>query len=294
MSSKVKNSGKKNYGYLGPPGTFSEMAALKYTDSCDKIIPYKTIREVVEKVNKGEIKRGIIPLENSQEGSVNVSLDLLLNKSNLKIIGEVIIPIEHYLMAPPDIKLKDIEEIYSHPQAIAQSRDFIYQHLPEVNINFTDSTALAADKVVNNGKKAMIGSRRVNELYNLEILAENVEGNLENYTRFIVIALKEDKISFDNNLKNDDYKTSIVCTPQINRPGILHEILGEFANRSIDLTRIESRPTKKKLGEYLFYIDLEGKDESAEISDALNKVKKKCRVFKILGSYPQDKNRKET
>ncbi|MFW5787910.1 MAG: prephenate dehydratase domain-containing protein, partial [Halanaerobiales bacterium] len=101
MSSKVKNSGKKNYGYLGPPGTFSEMAALKYTDSCDKIIPYKTIREVVEKVNKGEIKRGIIPLENSQEGSVNVSLDLLLNKSNLKIIGEVIIPIEHYLMAPP-------------------------------------------------------------------------------------------------------------------------------------------------------------------------------------------------
>ena len=285
---------QQKYGYLGPPGTFSEMAVLKYSKACDKIIPYDTIREVVEKVNRGEISRGVIPLENSQEGSVNLSQDLLLDKSNLKIIGEVIIPIEHYLMAPPGVNMKEIEEIYSHPQALAQSRDFIHEKLSGVKLKSTESTASAAAKIKDKKGKAMIGSRRITDLNNFNILAENVEGDLENYTRFMVIALKEEKIEYSQDLSEEDFKTSLVCTPEINRPGILHEILGEFASRNIDLTRIESRPTKKKLGEYIFYIDLAGKASSSEVNQALREVREKCRIFKVLGCYPIDKtNRKE-
>ena len=279
---------KKSYGYLGPPGTFSEMSALKYSRACDKIIPYQTIREVVEKVSEGEIQRGIIPLENSQEGSVNLSLDLLLNKSDLKIIGEVIIPIEHYLLVPSDLEMEDIREIYSHPQAIAQTRDFIYKHLPEVDLNYTDSTASAAELILDSDHKAMIGSKRINELYDLKVLAQNIEGELENQTRFIIIAPENESDSYNNEISEEIFKTSIVCAPDVNRPGVLYEILGEFANRKIDLTRIESRPTKKRLGQYLFYIDLAGNCNQEQVAQALKKVEKMCRLFKVLGSYPRD------
>jgi len=284
---------RKKYGYLGPEGTFSEMCALKCRSFHDKIIPYETIREVVEKVEEKEIDRGIIPLENSQEGSVNLSLDLLLKKTSLKIIGEVIIPIEHYLMAPSGVSLNDIEEIYSHPQAIAQSRDFINQKLPKVDLNYTDSTASAVKKIFDNGNKAMIGSKRVKEIYDLEALAKNVEGDLENYTRFIIIAREEEKVDFKKDLDDEIYKTSIVCTPEKNRPGILYEILGEFANRNIDLTKIESRPTKKRFGEYLFYMDFTGNYYSSDkINQALAGVKKKSRLFRVLGCYPKEEIKK--
>jgi len=283
----------KKYGYLGPEGTFSEMCALKCRSSCDKIIPYETIRKVVEKVEQKEIERGIIPLENSQEGSVNLSLDLLLKKTSLKIIGEVIIPIEHYLMAPSGISLDDIEEIYSHPQAIAQSRDFINQKLPKVDLNYTDSTASAVEKIFDNGNKAMIGSKRVKEIYNLGVLAKNVEGDLENYTRFIIIAREEEKVDFKKDLDNEIYKTSIVCTPEKNRPGILYDLLGEFANRNIDLTKIESRPTKKQFGEYLFYMDFTGNYYASDkINQALAGVKEKSRLFRVLGCYPKEEIKK--
>ncbi len=264
------------------------MAALKYSSLYDKIYPYKTIREVVEKVIKGTIDRGIIPLENSQEGSVNISLDLLLKKTDLLISGEVIIPIEHFLLASPGVEMKDIKEIYSHPQAIAQSGDFVYNNLPEVELNYTDSTASAAKIVKGSNNKAMIGSRRITEIHNLNILAKNIEGELNNHTRFIVVGQKSD-IKKEKIKKDKNYKTSIICTPEINRPGVLHEILGEFASRNIDLTRIESRPTKKRLGEYLFYIDLEGHQNDPGLSKALKKVKKMSGFFKILGSYPREK-----
>lgn len=280
---------RSKYGYLGPRGTFSEMAIRNYCEKKDETIPFDTIREIVENVENGEIVAGIIPLENSLEGSVNLSMDLLFKKSDIKITSEVILPIEHYLMAPSGVKLKDIKEIFSHRQAIAQSGDYIHNHLPGVKINYTESTAAAAEFIIGSKKKAMIGSRRINELYNFDILAENVEGDLENYTRFVVIRyLKETdnfyRQEFD---RSYDYKTSIICTPEMNRPGVLHEMLGEFANRGIDLTRIESRPTKKRLGEYLFFIDLEGHRKQPKLAKALEEVRKKSGLFKILGSYEQ-------
>ena len=281
---KVKKEEK--CGYLGPRGTFSEMAALKYCDLCDKIIPYKTIREVVENVRKGELEKGIIPLENSQEGSVKISLDLLFSNSGLTIINEVIIPIELYLLAPPGVSMADITDIYSHPQALGQSGDFVYKHLPEAELHYTESTASAAEKVLENGSKAMIGSRRISDIYPLQILAENVEGDLSNHTRFIVVSLKARSEETGNYAPDLDFKTSIICAPEVNRPGVLYQILGEFAGRNIDLTRIESRPTKKKLGEYLFYIDLAGHLAEEKLTVALKQVRKKCGLFKILGSYP--------
>ncbi len=280
---------QKEYGYLGPQGTFSEMCALKYSRACDKINPYDTIQEVVNKIKEQEIDRGIIPLENSQEGSVNISLDLLFNNSSLKIIGEAIIPIEHYLLAPEGVDMEDIEEIYSHPQAIAQSRDFLNQNLAKAKLNYTDSTASAAEIIQGSNNKAMIGSIRVNDIYDFKIIASNIEGELENYTRFIIITDQNEEIKFDKTLPDHKYKTSIVCTPEENRPGILYELLGEFANRNIDLTKIESRPTKKRLGEYLFYIDLEGNYFSSKgINQALKGVKDKSRLFRVLGCYLKD------
>lgn len=277
------------YGYLGPPGTFTEMAVLQYCRQNDEMIPFATIREVVQKIKSGDIDRGIIPLENSLEGSVNLSMDLLFKESALNIIGEIIIPIEHFLLAPAGTKLEDIKEIYSHPQAIAQSGDFIYRYLPEVKINYTESTAGAAEVVGGTENKAMIGSKRITQLYDLNVLAKNIEGDLDNYTRFIVIAGKKEEIEFPEDLSNDSFKTSLICTPEVNRAGVLHEILGEFANRNIDLTRIESRPTKKRLGEYLFFIDLEGRQKHPDLQEALTGVEKKSGFFKILGSYPRGK-----
>ncbi len=286
---------RSKYGYLGPQGTFSEMAVRKYCKREDETIPFDTIREIVKNVKNNEISSGIIPLENSLEGSVNLSMDLLFKESDIKIIAEVILPIEHYLLSPPGVRIKDIEEIFSHRQAIAQSGDYIYSHLPEVKITYTESTAAAAEFVVGSKKKAMIGSRRISELYNLDILAENVEGDLENYTRFVVIGdLKKESGEFKEEIiESYDYKTSIICTPDVNRPGVLHEMLGEFANRGIDLTRIESRPTKKRLGEYLFFIDLEGHRKQPKLAKALDEVRKKSGLFKILGSYEQGNIRKK-
>ncbi|MFW5788230.1 MAG: prephenate dehydratase, partial [Halanaerobiales bacterium] len=253
---------------------------------CDKIIPYKTIREIVKKVHDGEIERGIIPLENSQEGSVNLSLDLLFKKSGIEIIDEVVIPIEQFLLAPPGVEIPDIKEIYSHPQALAQSGDFVHEKMSDADLHYTDSTASAAQKVLDNGVKAMIGSRRIADIYPLEILAENIEGEMKNHTRFIVITTENNAKKTKAYDPKEDYKTSLICAPEVNRPGVLHEILGEFANRNIDLTRIESRPTKQKLGEYLFYIDLAGHCGEEKMQEALDEVAKKCGLFKILGSYP--------
>ncbi|MFW5999326.1 MAG: prephenate dehydratase [Halanaerobiaceae bacterium] len=279
---------KKVYGYLGPPGTYSEMALLKNCGQDCSRRPYNTIREIVKAVKRGEVSSGLLPLENSLEGSVNLSQDLLLQEDGFGITGEVILPIEHCLMASEEMELEDIKEIYSHRQAVAQAGEFIEKKLPGVKITYTESTAAAAGKVAGRKGRAMIGAERISQLYELKILARDIVNGFENYTRFVLIeneniasAVKQK----EENIIAENYKTSLICTPKKNRPGILHEILGEFAGRRIDLTRIESRPTKEKLGEYLFFIDIEGHRETDKISSALEGVREKCGLFKILGSY---------
>ncbi|MFP4660687.1 MAG: prephenate dehydratase [Halanaerobiales bacterium] len=272
------------YGYLGPAGTFSEEAALQYFKSGDKLLPLRSFNQIFEKLQTGEIIRGVIPIENSLEGAVKLCMDLLYSSSYIVVVDEIILPVKHYLMAEPGTELKDIEEIYSISQIIGQTNNFISENLSEAVINYTGSSAQAAQLVQGQPAKAMIGSKRVSEIYGLDILAEEIQDMSNNYTRFFVLANKLD-IRDEFPEMDEEYKTSIICAPEINESGVLYNILAEFKRENINLTRIESRPTKRQLGEYIFYIDLEGHQKNRHVRVALEGIEKKSVFFKILGSY---------
>jgi len=177
------------YGYLGPPGTFSEQAISIY---CRKhggeTKNFSSIRDIVKALINDQIELGLLPLENSLEGSVNLSLDLLYQQPELKLYREIILPISHYLLAPKGVTKADIKEIYSHPQAIAQSGDFLAEEFKEAKIVYTDSTAAAAKKAVKSKNRAAVGSIRLAEIYDLEIIEKNLQGDLPNSTRFVLAA----------------------------------------------------------------------------------------------------------
>ncbi len=270
-----------NIGYLGPPGTFCEMALLKYCRKNDRKLPFSTIEEIAWKTNNDKIDRGILPLENSLAGSVNITHNVLLEMEDIRIVAEIVIPIIHNLMAVTGTEINQVKKILSHPQAIKQSAKFIRNHLSEPDIVYTDSTAKAAEIAKRNKDYAMIGSRLSGKKYGLNILVHNIQDYSDNYTRFIVISHKSRKFK----KQEIEYKTSLICTPEKNTPGVLHDMLAEFAVRKINLSRIESRPTKKKLGEYIFYIDIDGHRKDNQIQEALTGVKSKSGYFKILGSY---------
>ena len=279
------------YGYLGPPGTFSEQAISNYcanyggiTTACD------SIRDIVEAVTADEVDLGLLPLENSLEGSVNLSLDLLYQHSELKLYREIVLPIAQYLLAQPGVNKEEIEEIYSHPQAIAQSGDYLAAEFKEAKIIYTDSTAAAAKKALTARNRAAVGSIRLAEIYELEIMVENLQGDLPNATRFVLAAKKNKDFGTNNHLGRaaaSDFKTSIICAPEVNEAGVLYRMLGKFAKEKIDLTRIESRPSRQRLGEYIFYIDLKGCSSNQHLSSALAEIKEMSSYFRLLGSYPK-------
>ncbi len=279
---------KDVYGYLGPEGTFSEQAALKYFSSEDKLISLRSFNQIFEKLQTGEIVRGVIPIENSLEGAVKLCMDLLYSSSYVVVVDEIILPIKHFLMASPGTSLNKIEEIHSISQIIGQTNSYINDNFPDAVINYTGSSAQAAEIVKGKLGKAMIGSKRISELYGLDILAEDIQDMSNNYTRFFVIANKLDvKDEFPD--MDKEYKTSIICAPEVNEAGVLYNILNEFKREDINLTRIESRPTKRQLGEYVFYIDMDGHQKNRHVRVALEGIEKKSVFFKILGSYVKGK-----
>ncbi|MGM0500975.1 MAG: prephenate dehydratase [Bacillota bacterium] len=267
-------------GYLGPKGTFTEVAAQQYNGSVSEYIPYQDIKTLVEAVVDNEIDKAVVPIENSLQGAVTLTLDLLL-KYDLKIFEEVIIPITHSLLVKEGVDdLKAVGNIISHPQAVAQCRNFI-DHKLNCKIHTTDSTAKAIKKVSNvGGDWAAIGNHHAADYYELKVLEDNIQDNQENWTRFVVLA------NHDSSKTGKD-KTSIICSPCDDHPGALYEILKEFAQRDINLTRIESRPARKMIGDYIFFIDFEGHRKEQTIQDALSKIKKIVAWVKLLGSYPQ-------
>ena len=279
------------YAYLGPPGTFSEQAISNYcnkyggkTRDCD------SIRDIVEAVAADKVDLGLLPLENSLEGSVNLSLDLLYQHPELKLYREIVLPIAQYLLAKPGVEKEDIRKIYSHPQAIAQSGDYLNQHFKDAEIIYTDSTAAAAKKALMAEDRAAVGSIRLSEIYELQIMAKNLQGDLPNATRFVLAAKKDKDFDGNNHLgqsAESDFKTSIICAPEVNEAGVLYEILGKFAKENIDLTRIESRPSRQRLGEYIFYIDLKGSSREEHLNSALEEVENISAYFRLLGSYPK-------
>ncbi len=269
-------------GYLGPPGTFTEEALRRYKElPREEIKEYKTIPEVIKAVGK-EVKQGIVPVENSLEGSVSITLDLLAEDRDLKIIGEVIIPIDHHFLALEGATLEDIQLVYSHSQAVAQCRNFLERHLPEGEVELTYSTAQAAKIVAEKGNKSWgaIGTLRAAELYNLKILKRDIHDYPCNYTRFIVLSPQGDTSPTGKD------KTSLIFGIK-DGPGALYQVLKEFALNQINLTKIESRPSKRNFGDYLFFVDLQGHREKKDIKKALKAVEENTVFLKILGSYPE-------
>ncbi|MBM7556266.1 prephenate dehydratase [Halanaerobacter jeridensis] len=267
-------------GYLGPKGTFTEMAAEEYRGTVAEYIPYCDIKVLVKAVVDEKIDRAVVPIENSLQGAVTLTLDLLL-KYDLKIVDEVIIPITHSLLAADVVTdLDDLDHVVSHPQALAQCRAFIDEHL-NCNVHTADSTADAIKRVAKAGPNwAAIGNYHAADYYDLSVLRNDIQDNEENWTRFVVLA-KEDSP------QTGDDKTSIICSPRDDHPGALYEILKEFAQREINLTRIESRPARKMIGDYIFFIDFEGHRSEENIQLALSNVEEIVAWIKLLGSYPQ-------
>lgn len=272
----------KKVGYLGPEGTFSWEAVLRYLETKTGIpVPYPSFFEIFAAVSRGELDEGIVPLENSCEGPVNMTLDLLASEFQLKIRGEIILPVCQNLLVKSGVAGSDLAGIISHPQPLAQCKDYIRKRYPSVPLTESSSTADAARRVAEMDEPwGAIGSEKAAIAYGLTVLERNINDQIGNATRFIVLGKEEC-------LSQGPAKTSIIVSVT-DRPGALYHILKEFAMRNINLTRIESRPAKKKLGDYLFFIDLYGHSADPAVSDALKAIAGQSAEIKKLGSYPAD------
>lgn len=273
--------------YLGPAGTFSEEAAIAYAHTLEGETDYlalKSIPAVVTALDTGAADVGLLPIENILEGSVTFTLDLLINESeNLQIAGEIVIPIRQYLVARPELKLQDIEVLYAHPQSQGQCRRFIERCLPSVTILDSLSNSAAPNEAMKDTRAAAaIGTLRAAEITGANILAEDIADRRGNVTRFIVLA-KQDKPP------TGDDKTSFCFGYREDRSGVLVETLQQLATSNINMTKLESRPTKEVLGKYIFLVDIEGHREDSQVAETLEKVQSSPNIdiFKIFGSYPR-------
>lgn len=275
-------------GYLGPRGTFTDQAARvffmdKHVSSMPepRLIPYRTIPDVLSDVERGELDYGVVPIENSTEGSVSVTLDALVHEVDVQIVGETVLPIRHHLMARPGIALEEIQAVISHPQALAQCRKNIEKLLPDVPLTAATSTAEAAEQIATSPTPlAAIGTELAAKLYGLEILRSDMQDFDGNETRFI-------KVSKERGQRTGQDKTSIVFAFRTDKPGNLYRALKAFADRNVNLTKLESRPAKRNLGDYIFFVDMEGYVTDPVVSDALSTIQSQCAFFKVLGSYPR-------
>ena len=276
-------AGAGRIAYLGPAGTFTEQALLTQSDySTMDLVERNAIGDVLHAVSTGEVELGFVPIENAIEGSVNITLDALVFDHDLTIQREVVIPIVMCLLAPPGVGLVDIRRVMSIPVATAQCRGYLSATLPGVEQVPASSTAQAARIVAqeSDGATAAIGTSLAGAVHGLEVLAEDIEDHQGNETRFVAVA--RDGI----HAPTGHDKTSIVVFQRADRPGSLLSILQEFAARAINLTRLESRPTKRGLGDYCFLIDLEGHVADELVADALRDLRSKNEDVLFLGSYP--------
>jgi prephenate dehydratase len=271
-------------GYLGPDGTFSQLAASKLEKSLSNVdvekVAYASIPSLIAAAGSGEVDAAVLPIENSLEGGVNTTLDCLAFECDLSITKEILIKVRQNLLSKTD--MKNIKKIYSHPQPIGQCSRFLAKNFSNVEIVYTNSTAQAAAFAAKDTSSAALGGESLADKYSLNILAQGIEDNPGNTTRFVVAKKNPPPIA-------EADKTSIVFNVD-NKPGALFKMLSIFDIFGINMVKIESRPAKTVLGEYVFFVDINGSTKDENIERALEIVKYKSTFFKILGTYKEEKN----
>jgi prephenate dehydratase len=268
--------------YLGPRGTFSEDAAVSYAGEDGDLMPFASIPALTAAVETGLADEAVLPIENSIEGSISTTLDLLIHETPLKIKAELVVPVRLCLITPPSATLADIKIVKSHPNPFGQSRRFLDRCLPKAEQVAALSTAAAVEEVVSAGdpSAAAIGTARSAQLFGGKILAHDIQDVRTNVTRFVVLAQTDAAPTGDD-------KTSVGFTLESDVPGALHASLSPFAKAVIQLTKLESRPTKAGLGEYVFLADFLGHRQDPKIAAALRELEGICNVLKVFGSYPR-------
>lgn len=268
--------------YLGPSGTNSETAALAYSawlssnqQLSTTLNPYPSIAMAIQSVIKGKVDQAIVPVENSIEGSVTVVLDTLWQSSNLHVHRELTIPIAHGLLSYAR-SLEQIETVYSHPQGLAQCQKWLENHLPQVQLIPTKSTTEGIKYLKDDETAAAVSAPRAAQLYQVPLLCSDIKDRPDNCTRFWIVSSK---------VSNYGSHLSMAFSLPYNAPGALVKALSIFASRNINLSKIESRPTKRSLGEYIFFIDLEGNSHDEKIRDALADLSDCTEVLKVFGNY---------
>ena len=266
-------------GFLGPAGTYSEEAAIAYDPALERVM-FPTIAQVTGAVDDGLVDRAIVPIENSLHGAVPEVLDFLIRTTRTQIVHEQVLRIRNCLVVKPRTKRDQVRRIYSHPQPLGQCRGYLAKNFPGIEPVASLSTAGAvADMLASDVPAAAIAPRRAAEIHGAQVLEEDIQDNPDNFTRFVVLAPEDHP-------RTGRDKTSIAFSFDNDRPGLLYDVMGAFARRGVNLTKIESRPTGEKLGRYVFLIDLEGYRTDPVVVDALSEVRKLTALLKIFGSYP--------
>ncbi|MBF0512360.1 MAG: prephenate dehydratase [Candidatus Omnitrophica bacterium] len=276
MSASLNLEKPLRIAYMGPEATFSHLASLKRFGSSVEHVPYENVAEVFSKVECGDCDYGLVPIENSIEGVVTHTMDMLV-ESELKICSQVLLDVTHHLMSKGP--LSEVKEIYSHPQVLGQCRGWLMKNMPTAHLIPTVSTTRAAQIVVAKKKAACIASLAAASLYGLTILKKNIQDISHNITRFLVISTADVPMT-----KRD--RTSLVFSIK-DKVGALHAMLTPFVKHKINLTKIESRPSKKKAWDYYFFVDCEGHQSEPRVARALSELEGMCKFLKILGSYPE-------
>ncbi len=270
--------GTLKVAFLGPEGTFTHLAALKRFGRDAIYLPARSIPEVFSLVEKGEVILGVVPIENSTEGVVNYTLDMFIT-SPLNIIGEIIIPISHNLIARDDVK--EVKKIYSHPQAFGQCKDYLEKNFPGVDLIETNSTAKAVEMASKDNESAAIGSEVAAEKFGLKVIASRIEDDPNNRTRFLIIGK-------NNENKSSGKDKTMVMFSTAHKPGSLFNALRCFAENNVNLTMIQSRPSREVLWEFIFFVEFQGHREEEHVRKALEVLKEVVWSYRIIGSYPED------
>jgi prephenate dehydratase len=264
--------------YLGPAGTNSEVAALRAQPGAE-LVPCGTVFAVARAVAAAEVDLGVVPIENSLQGTVTDTVDVLIQDPALAVRGEIVLDIEHCLLATPGTRRDEIDVIYSHPQSLGQCRRYLESNFPHARTEASLSNAEAVAVAMKTPRAAAIGPARAAEIYGAEMIERGIQDSRINKTRFVVLAR-------ESAAPTGHDKTSIAIAVAHDRPGTLVSVLHEFSDRDINMTKIESRPSGEELGVYIFLIDVEGHRLDPMLAQALAAVKEQASYFRVFGSYP--------